>query len=112
MMSPNLDALIEVHMDLIQALVKLTKNLHLPTVIKAMHHLYNLVHHIASNTQKKDYNKILDCKKKKIFNQLYPIEIWIPVLSSLSILYSDTRVEVQYESVKTLFSLLQEFGPL
>lgn len=70
MMGPNLDSLIEVHWDLIQALVKLTKNSHLPTVIKAIQHLYKLVYHIASNTQKKDYKKILDCNNK-IFMLLF-----------------------------------------
>ncbi|CAD8069698.1 unnamed protein product [Paramecium primaurelia] len=85
----------EIYMELIQALIKLTKNKDINIVENAIKQLKTLVDHIA--LIKRNDNKFLD-------------SLWIPVLSSLSILYSDERVVVQQLSVQTLFDLLQKHG--
>ncbi|CAD8175946.1 unnamed protein product [Paramecium octaurelia] len=85
----------EIYMELIQALIKLTKNKDINIVENAIKQLKTLVDHIA--LIKRNDNKFLD-------------SLWIPVLSSLSILYSDERVAVQQLSVQTLFDLLQKHG--
>ena len=61
MMTCNLDTLMEVHMELIQSLIKLTKNADLHIVIKSIQHLHTLMQHIADNSNKKEYKRILDC---------------------------------------------------
>ncbi|CAK61467.1 unnamed protein product (macronuclear) [Paramecium tetraurelia] len=85
----------EIYMELIQALIKLTKNKEIHIVENAIKQLKTLVDHIV--LIKNNDNKFLD-------------SLWIPVLSSLSILYSDERADVQQLSVQTLFDLLQKHG--
>ncbi|CAD8161380.1 unnamed protein product [Paramecium pentaurelia] len=85
----------EIYLELIQALIKLTKNQDISIVSNSIKQLKVLVDHIVQI--KRDDNKYLD-------------QLWIPVLSALSILYSDDRVAVQQQSVNTLFELLKIHG--
>ncbi|CAD8150221.1 unnamed protein product [Paramecium octaurelia] len=85
----------EIYMELIQALIKLTKNKDVNIVSNSIKQLKILVDHIAQIKQ--DDTKYLD-------------QLWIPVLSALSVLYSDERAVVQQQSVNTLFELLKVHG--
>ncbi|CAD8168508.1 unnamed protein product [Paramecium pentaurelia] len=85
----------EIFMELIQALIKLIKNKDVSIVSNSIKQLKILVDHIV--LIKRNDNKYLD-------------QLWIPVLSALSVLYSDERVSVQQQSVNTLFELLKIHG--
>ncbi|CAK70017.1 unnamed protein product (macronuclear) [Paramecium tetraurelia] len=85
----------EIYMELTQALIKLTKNKDVNIVSNSIKQLKILVDHIVQI--KRDDNKYLD-------------QLWIPVLSALSVLYSDERGVVQQQSVNTLFELLKVHG--
>ncbi|CAD8080310.1 unnamed protein product [Paramecium sonneborni] len=85
----------EIYLELIQALIKQTKNKEINIVLNSINQLKILVDKIV--LIKRNDNKYLD-------------QLWIPVLSTLSVLYSDESLEVQQQSVNTLFELLRIHG--